>query len=634
MKRIIILINIFISFQFLLAQNKGTEKIDSLKIEFKKATTDTLKVNILNEIGSHYFYSNPMMGIDYSEIALNLATKIHWKKGMAVAYNHMGVCNWINQKPEIAIDCFQKSLEYYKELKDQKNIAENHNRLGVSYGECENYNQAIDHFNLAYQINSKINNILQTADNLSGMGDIHYKTKKYQKALEYYIKSNQKYKEVSNIFGMGITSFNMGNILVQQKLHFKALKCYNQALDKFTISKSFYHIGNTYLEIGKANYIYSFENKGEKRKSLELAINNFKEAIRFYTINKAFDKINECNLELSKTYEEIGNYKLALESYKKYIQIDKKYLNFDKENKLAELKTQRKFDAKNNQIQIQQYKIESDTRKVYLLVTITILSAILLVLFLWLYTSKRKNNLLLLEKNSQISNINKQKDKFFSIIAHDLRGPFNGFLGMTEILAEDFDSMEKEEIQFAAINMRDSAKKLHDLLDNLLEWSRMEQGAIPFSPKENNLDEIVNKCIAPMEENARKKEIKIESDINKNLQIFADYHILQSIIRNILSNALKFTPRGGKIEILGNEKNKHSIISIADSGIGMDAKMIENIFKIDKKTNRPGTENEPSTGLGMILCKEFVEKHNGKIWIESEENQGTTFYMSFPKATV
>jgi signal transduction histidine kinase len=241
---------------------------------------------------------------------------------------------------------------------------------------------------------------------------------------------------------------------------------------------------------------------------------------------------------------------------------------------------------------------------------------------------------LLLDKNEEISNINKQKDKFFSIIAHDLRGPFTGFLGLTELLAEDIDEMDKDEIQFAAVNMRTSATNLNRLLDNLLEWSRMEQGLIPFSPKENNLDEVVNDCVAPLLVTAAKKEITIETSITQNLKIFADQNILQSVIRNFLSNAVKFTPRNGSVKIDARQDSNNTVISIADNGIGMSAKMIENIFKIDLKTNRIGTEDEPSTGLGLILCKEFVEKHNGKIWIESEVNQGSTFHFSLPHAIV
>jgi len=630
MKKLVLIIVILIA-NHLFAQNEETKIIDSLKVELKNTKIDTVKINILNEICRNYFYDNPLIGMGYSEIALNLSTKINWKKGIAVAYNHLGICNEIIKKTEKSIYCFKNSLVNYKELKDQDNIADNYNQLGKVYLILKNYSQALVYFNSAYKINIKTNNVLQTANDLTGIADINFKLGNYQKALNYYVTAHQKYKEAINIFGMALTNFNMAEIYVLQKKYPMALEYYNKALEKFTEIKNDYHIGNTYLEIGKANYKFSFENKKEKTKNLNQAIISLKESIRFFTNCSKFDKVNECNIELSKTYEEIGDYKLALDTYKEYVKIDKTALTYEKENRLAELKTQREFETKNNQIVNQELRIKSDQRKVLLLITITSSIAILLALFLWLYISKRKTNRLLLDKNTEISNINKQKDKFFSIIAHDLRGPFNGFLGLSELLANEIDDMDKDEIQFAATNIKESANNLYNLLENLLEWSRMEQGLITISPKENNLGKIVDECVTPLTENAAKKEISIETNIDPNLTVFADYHILQSVIRNNLSNALKFTPRNGNVKIQAKEDLESTTISITDNGIGMNANMLENIFKIGVKTNRKGTEDEPSSGLGLILCKEFIEKHNGEIWVESEEGKGTVFHFSFPK---
>ena len=630
MKKLVLIILILIA-NNLFAQNEENKIIDSLKIEFKKTKIDTVKINILNEICRQNFYRNPVIGIGYSEIALDLSKKIKWKKGIAVAYNHLGICYWINKKLEKSIYCFKESLIYYKALKDQDNIADNYNRLATVYGDTNNHKEALDYYDAAYKINTKTNNVLQTANDLTGMADIHFKIGNYQRALNYYVIAHQKYSEVSNIFGMGLTSFNIGKVYVIQKKYSKALEHYNIALDKFNTSKSLYHVGNVYLEIGKAHYTFSFDSKEKKRSKLNLALKNLKKAIQVYAEYNAFDKVNECNIELSKTYEEIGEYKLALDAFKEYVKIEKTVLTYEKENRLTELKTQREFEIKNSQIETQEHKIKSDRRKVLLLIIISISIAILLVLFLWLYISKRKTNQLLQDRNQEIVNINKQKDKFFSIIAHDLRGPFSGFLGLTEILAEDIDDMDKDEIQFAAVNMKSSAYSLSCLLDNLLEWSRIEQGLIPFSPKKYNLLKVVKECTATLQDASNKKKILIETTIDKSLEIYADLHILQSIIRNILSNAVKFTPTEGIIKIqVKEDADNNRVISISDTGIGMDAKMIESIFKLDAKNNRKGTEGELSSGLGLILCKEFIEKHGGKIWIESEVNKGSTFYFKIP----
>lgn len=180
--------------------------------------------------------------------------------------------------------------------------------------------------------------------------------------------------------------------------------------------------------------------------------------------------------------------------------------------------------------------------------------------------------------------------------------------------------------------MRTSAYSLSRLLDNLLEWSRMEQGLIPFTPKKHNLLQVVKECTTTLRNASDKKNIIIETTIDKSLKIYADNHILHSVVRYILSNAVKFTLKDGIIKIQAKEDTDNTIISISDTGIGMDAKMVESIFQLDVKNTRKATEDEPSSGLGLILCKEFIQKHESRIWIESEVNKGSVFYFSFPHA--
>jgi len=238
----------------------------------------------------------------------------------------------------------------------------------------------------------------------------------------------------------------------------------------------------------------------------------------------------------------------------------------------------------------------------------------------------------ILSQADDLKEANAAKDKFFSIIAHDLRGPFSGFLGLTEIMAEELRSLSISQIQEFSVDMRKSATNLYRLLENLLQWSKMQQGSIPFNPELLQLRLVVDECFAMATETAKNKGIEIAYDISDDLKVFADSNILQTIIRNLVSNAMKFTPKGGKISVSAKAtKNKSVEISVKDTGIGMTSEMVNNLFRLDVKTNRKGTDGEPSSGLGLLLCKEFVEKHGGKIWIESEEGKGSTFYFTIPK---
>ena len=234
-------------------------------------------------------------------------------------------------------------------------------------------------------------------------------------------------------------------------------------------------------------------------------------------------------------------------------------------------------------------------------------------------------------KNEQLIQAHAEKDKFFSIIAHDLRSPFSSFLGLTQIMAEDLPSRTMAQVQDFAISMSKSASNLYGLLENLLKWSQMQQGSISFKPEVLSLISVVDECIAISSEPAKNKNIQLLSDIRDDIKVFADNNALQTIIRNLVSNAMKFTPADRRISISAKTGADHNVeISISDTGIGMSAELVDNLFRLDVQTSRKGINGEPSSGLGLMLCKEFIEKNGGKIWVESEVGKGSVFYFSVP----
>ncbi len=229
-------------------------------------------------------------------------------------------------------------------------------------------------------------------------------------------------------------------------------------------------------------------------------------------------------------------------------------------------------------------------------------------------------------KNKQLLVINAEKDKFFSILAHDLRGPLSSFVSATQIISEEIQKMDMEEIKEITESMKTSATNIYSLLENLLEWSRLRRGAMDFVPENFNLKKKISDSIKVLSEYAGKKGIIIEISIPDQLEVIADNHMFDAVIRNLVSNAIKFTPAGGKVNVAADFNSDRSIeVKISDSGIGMTHEMKGKLFLLNEKTRREGTEGEPSTGLGLLLCKEFIEKHNGKIWVESEVGKGSTF---------
>ena len=239
----------------------------------------------------------------------------------------------------------------------------------------------------------------------------------------------------------------------------------------------------------------------------------------------------------------------------------------------------------------------------------------------------------ILKANAELKRINSIKDKFFSIVAHDLKSPFQGLVGMTGMMADDIDSFSKLELSDFSIKMHRNVKNLTKLLTNLLDWARMQQGTIRYEPSEFDLSELICRNVNLISKCKDQKEIEIILDLTDNQIISADDEMLNSILGNLLSNAVKFTPRGGKISV--NTKtieNNMVMITVKDSGIGIPENLKEKMFRIEEKVGRTGTEGEESTGLGLLLCKEFVEKHGGKIWVESRENVGSAFSFTLPKS--
>jgi PAS domain S-box-containing protein len=246
-------------------------------------------------------------------------------------------------------------------------------------------------------------------------------------------------------------------------------------------------------------------------------------------------------------------------------------------------------------------------------------------------TDRKKTEVQIQLNNKELIKLNAEKDKFFSIIAHDLRNPFGSFLSLTQILAESLPTLTTDEIQEIADSMKSSAANLFNLLENLLEWSRIQQGLVPVNNKVIQLLPVVNEGIETVKESAKLKNIDIVTDIPDKLEVYADSNILQTVFRNILSNAVKFTPRGGRIGLSSKAFNDRSIeIQINDSGIGMSQTLLNNLFRLDVPTNRKGTDGEPSSGLGLIICKDFIEKLGGNIWVESIEHKGTGFHFTIP----
>jgi signal transduction histidine kinase len=640
MKRLIILFLIIALIDFLFAQKQGAQFIDSLKSKIQYTVEDTNKVKLLARLSFEYYGLNTDLGIKYGEQALELSEKLHWNKGIGMAYNSLGA-NWaIKSNYPKAFDCYLKSLTRFNEVGDKKKIANAFNNIGWLYIFEKQYTKSFVYLNKSLNIYTELNDKNGLASTYANLGICYSNQGNFTKANEYYYKVLQIHQQINKHLSVSVDFSNIAKNKMRMKEYCEALDAgfeglkiseeinntYTRALLNRIIGEIYFNVANDNLKDKNSCPHY----KNNKHENLLCAAKYLDTAYILFNKINDLSSMSESSLFLSQTHEQLSDYKNALWFYKKYTEDKDSIFSRDNGIKIVNIEKNREIELRDKQILIQKLEIKNKERLSYLFIAITLIIILVAGLVLLMYISKRKSNRQLEEKNKIISEINASKDKFFSIIAHDLRSPFNSLLGFTQLLVEELSTMDKDQIQQIAVTMRKSATNLYRLLENLLEWSRLQRGLIAFNPEPILLMPKVLADTALIMESANKKEISFNYDIPENLKVYADENMLGGILRNLVSNAVKFTPKSGKVTIAAKSMDNAVECSVSDTGIGMNQEMQENLFNIDVNTSRKGTEKEPSTGLGLILCNEFVGKHGGKLWVESEEGKGSTFHFTLP----
>jgi signal transduction histidine kinase len=347
---------------------------------------------------------------------------------------------------------------------------------------------------------------------------------------------------------------------------------------------------------------------------------------------------------LADSYEALKDYGKALFYLRLTKNLNDTLLNEQKNKAVAEYQAAYNLEKQEKEIVLLQ---KENTIQKYLqnfLLGSILMLTVAVVAILAAYRSKRKINRLLVAKNSQITvqkdelqKLNEQlkevistKDKFFSIIAHDLKSPFQGLLGYSQILSTEYSTLTEEERITFIQSIEELSQHSFKLLENLLEWSRLQSGKIVFTPENQNLLLELFPTLTLLKQTALNKQITLNYSITNTICAKADKNMLTTIVRNLVSNAIKFTHPGGKIEINAKEVGEFVEISVADTGIGMNSKVLQNLFDIGKSSSTRGTANEEGTGLGLSLCKEMISLNGGKIRVESQIGVGTTFYFTLP----
>ncbi|WP_299458988.1 tetratricopeptide repeat protein [uncultured Microscilla sp.] len=568
--------------------------------------------------------NNKETGAILSNISFIYARKHYYAKALEYQYKALEVRKTINDQREVsksldalgnlhlrshnypqALKSFEESLKISQQLQDKKGVATAWHDQARVYTELRQYERAKELYFDALRLKQGIGFRKAEIRSLRGLGQVFLQQKNYKKALHFFNKAlnisrqlNTKREEVQTLNDLGYFYAQQGN-------HIKALKFHQQALNKAFADKERFQMMETY------QFLYN----------AYLRLNDQANFARFYKLHQQLTD------SLGGNRDPVAEIKAMQEHHEKQ----------KKEKEVVMLQKEKALLKKQNELQKQKLKRDSQIEAL-LLMGLLLVIVIATVLYNN-YHFKHKANQQLRVLNSQLQESqeelhlsNSMKDRLFSVIAHDLRSPLNTVSGFLNLMRLQKEAMTPEEIQELTSQMINSVKSTLDLLDNLLHWSRSQMGLMKMKVQPTSLPELVDDTFNLLALNAQGKKIELVKNLDASCQVMVDAQMIDIVIRNLVSNAIKFTNEGS-ITVHCQAIGKHQVeVTVQDTGVGLAPEDARKLFKVDSHFTTDGTHQEKGTGLGLLLCKELVEKNGGKIWVESEQGKGSSFKFILPGA--
>lgn len=661
------------------------KRIDSLENELSKKIQDSTRVSLLTDLADAFTFLDFRKSFDYAKQAVELANEINNYK-LKISANRMLGSNYsLEGNYTTAINYEAKCLQLALAHNDSSSMGLSHSNIGNYYHELGEYDEAYYFLTQGYKIlqssAKNLNDSINMNIALHNVGRVFKELGQFEVALRHLRLSQKISREINDLEGGPYSLDEIGDVELRMKNYDSALYYLTSSIregrriiakEPFTSikelqPKTFSKIAKTYLYKGDYENAFSYydstfnihELTGNKYGIAEVELGRgavfikqekYDEAMRY--IEKAVTLAREINArileiacynQLSILWEKRGDYKKSLEYFKQYKVLDDSLFSNEMQQKL--LRDQIRFETATRDDQIavltkSEEEKKSELRKTEFIRNILVVAvALTAILLLSVYRSgqrrKQINSLLLqhqeeMEKRSkELEQLNEVKDKFFSIISHDLRSPINALAGLMDLM--DRGAIASHELPVAIKELRVRFNHTRSLMNNLLDWTVLQMDKLNLQAGNVPLHKIVEENIELMS-SIQNKKIKMVNNVPQHAIGYADSNTINLVIRNLMTNSVKFTNDGGEIAVSAELKGNEWVMSVRDNGIGMSADIQKKLFdKINPYSTR-GTANEKGTGLGLILCKEFVEKNGGRIWVESEENKGSTFWFTVPKA--
>lgn len=602
--------------------------------------------------------------------ALQIYTRLNDDSNIIETLNESAIVAARQGRFDVSLKNFYRLLNRSKKNKDSANIAKAYNNIaGVHYYVGRNP-EALNFYLQSLNIREKLKDTLGMATNLFNIANIYKDTGKDSLSLTYYKRALKTYKNLNHLERQATCYNNIGIVYQKMFIPEKALENYMLSLeirkrlgDSVKIATNYINIARIYFNANEyqksldfLDKAYVIRKKSGNKPSLALilksqadcyrGLGSYDKALTLYkkslNIGKEIGDINRQIItakNISELYEKLGNYQKALAYHQGFTEAKDSLLNIKTAEKINELQTrfetkekEKTIDLLSKEKKIQNLKLEkTEHQRVFLIITVLLILILLMVIFNR-YRLKNKKNKQLKVVNNKLEELMAMKDKFFSIIAHDLKSPLLAFQSITNMLSENFDEIAGEKKHELIKKMNNSANLQYELLKNLLQWSASQTGRLEFNPESMNLAESVERNFELLNDNASKKDILLVNRVDKSLEVKADHNMLNTILRNLLVNAVKFNKKHGKVIVESKQQDDSVIVSVKDTGLGMEKKDLGKLFKIDVNPATIGNSKEKGSGIGLILCKEFIEKHKSKIWVDSKPGEGSIFSFNLAKA--
>ncbi|ALM09134.1 histidine kinase [Sediminicola sp. YIK13] len=655
------------------AQNKVKDSLTKVLHEVYAqknfSTSDTTYINLLNKLSAEFAYHTSDSLKILTTQALKYSKNSNYKKGESEALMNMGIYHSNMGESSRAIAHYKEALKIANDTDNDLIKLKIINVLATEYNWAGDYTKSLDLFLEGTELAEKSGHERRLSILLENLANLYASQKDYEQAIIFYERVKKLNEDIGNDISKAQTMCNMASVYADMGKFEYAMFNVNASIPIFEnnhildwLAYSYEVKGKTYLRQKNYKWALHWYNQcnllhkkiNDDRGKIDL-LNGMAEA--YYGMNEielsekyaqeSFEisnKINfpegiqKCAMTLYRINKSKNKYSEALKFHEIYQQVSDTLSRDENKRGLAMLKT--KIDHEKEQEALILKNQQALTNQKYVVYGAIVIILIFIVITLLIHRGQKIQKKLnvklqnqkedLLKREIELNEINLTKDKLFSIIGHDLRGPIGALQELLRMLK--VGEIQQSEFMDFIPKLRDDVDHISFTLNNLLSWGQTQMKGAVTKPTAFGLEELVTDNINLLSEIAENKSIKMINRISDNTIIWSDVNQIDIVIRNLISNALKFTPEHGMVTIDAQEGKDHWEISVRDSGIGMDLVTQDKLFNANSNHTTYGTNNEKGTGLGLSLCKEMVEKNNGKIWVESALRIGTCFFFTIPKS--